>query len=83
MIADTTGPGRSDIIWVTGTPGRGDIIVDQTDIGWKLIGLPLADISSPGKIDCSCALRDAETLLGFNAHGGHMRARALRHAVLS
>lgn len=83
MIADTRGPGRNDITWITGTPGLGDIIVDQTDVEWESIGLPLADISSPGEVDCSRALRDAETLLGFNAHGGHVRARALIHAVLS
>ena len=48
----------------------------------KQINLPLADIASPGKVNCSRTLRDTESLLGFNAHGRHMRARALRHVVL-
>lgn len=47
------------------------------------MNLPLADVASPGEIDCGRTLGDTESLLSFSAHGRHMSARALRHDGLS
>lgn len=44
--------------------------------------LPLADVTSPSKVNSGRALCNTERLLGFNTHSGYMSARALRHIEL-